>query len=328
MSASSSGLTRSGISRTDQGPNPTVSLFATPKPFMGMTAIQQRNAIRSWLQLGEAVEVTLVGDDAGTAEIAKELELRHVPAVARDDSGTPLVSSVFQTGVATARAPVLCYVNADIILLPDFLDALRKMRFRKFLMVGRRWDVRLDDPVDFASASWRETLLDYVRREARLHSVTGIDYFAFTRGWLEPMPDFAIGRTIWDNWIIFRARARGVPVVDASDVVTAIHQNHDYGHVAGGVEVVWAGSQAQRNRALAGNMLYPFTIADANWKLASNGPVPRAVTPGQIPRQLGAWAAASMGRQPKLAVLVRQTALTMLGRSPARGKPSTPLDAP
>jgi len=48
------------------------------------------------------------------------------------------------------------------------------------------------------------------------------------------MPQFAIGRAGWDNWMIYWARRQGWPVVDATWDIFIIHQNHDYSHLPGG----------------------------------------------------------------------------------------------
>jgi hypothetical protein len=82
------------------------------------------------------------------------------------------------------------------------------------------------------------------------------------------IPPFAIGRTMWDNWLIWRARASGAMVIDATASLTAIHQNHGYNHHPQGAEGVWKGPEAHRNEELAGGMDRYFTIADATHRLA------------------------------------------------------------
>ena len=59
-----------------------LTIFATPKPFRGHIAVIQRNAIRSWTLLRPACEIILMGNDEGTAEIAAEFGVRHVPEIA------------------------------------------------------------------------------------------------------------------------------------------------------------------------------------------------------------------------------------------------------
>ena len=59
-----------------------------------------------------------------------------------------------------------------------------------------------------------------------------LDWFLFTRGLFDRMPEFAVGRAAFDNWLIWAARDRQAAVVDTSDVVPALHQRHDHSHVA------------------------------------------------------------------------------------------------
>jgi len=251
-----------------------LTLFTIPKPFRGHIATIQRNAIQSWLRLQPACEIILFGDDEGTAEVAAEFGVKHIPDVARNEYGTPLVSDLFEQAQRLATHDLLCYVNADIILLSDFLAAVRRIPFRRFLMVGQRWDLDLDRPWDFSHPNWEGRLRESVHQHGNLHPPTGIDYFVFTPGLWEVVPPFAIGRTVWDNWLIYGARARGAAVVDATRAVMAIHQNHDYAHIPDGVDGAWKGPEAQRNLALAGGYDHAFTLTDATWVLTPRWLVP------------------------------------------------------
>jgi hypothetical protein len=49
----------------------------------------------------------------------------------------------------------------------------------------------------------------------------------------QDVPDFAIGRAGWDNWMIYRARKEGWPVIDITPSVMIVHQLHDYSHLPG-----------------------------------------------------------------------------------------------
>ena len=64
-----------------------------------------------------------------------------------------------------------------------------------------------------------------------LHDFSGIDYFVYPRGMFGEIPQFALGRWYWDNWLVYRARRLGGALIDASACVMAIHQNHDYRHI-------------------------------------------------------------------------------------------------
>jgi len=136
-------------------------------------------------------------------------------------------------------------------------------------MIGRRWDVDIQEPIDF-SANWEERLESHVIRDGKLHAHTGIDFFIFSKRLFGEIPPFVLGRTMWDNWLVYRARSRKVSVVDLTEVVTVVHQNHDYSHDMGKT-VVWKGKEAKHNLALAGGYGYAFTIVNATHKLTREG---------------------------------------------------------
>ncbi len=249
-----------------------LTIFATAKPFQGQFASIQRNAIQSWTLLQPRPEVILFGDDKGTAEVAKELGVEHEPKVELSDYGTPLLNDLFEKAQNRASYDLLCYVNADIILMSDFMAALRQVanQMPRFLMVGQRMDVDVKGPIDF-SMGWEEKLRAYVSQHGRLQSPTGIDYFAFRRGMWGDIPGFAIGRPAFDNWLLYRACALGASLVDATNVTTAIHQNHDYSHVPTGASGVWQGPEAKRNLELTGGRQHLYSIRDATHRLAPSG---------------------------------------------------------
>lgn len=230
-----------------------LTIFAVPKPFRGHIGVIQRNAIQSWRRMCPACEIILFGNDEGTAEIASELQLRHVPDVATNEYGTPLVSDLFQQAQRVANYDVLAYVNADIMLMSDFVRAVGDVSrgMGRFLMVGQRWNVDVSQPWEFDSHDWESTLRDMILKQGKLHPKTGIDYFAFSRGLFDVVPPFAIGRTAWDNWLLFQAQKRSAAVVDATRRVMAVHQNHDYGDF-GSKDALWRGEEARKNQRLMG----------------------------------------------------------------------------
>ncbi len=214
---------------------PLLTIFSTPKPFSDPhIRLIQRNAIQSWLHLEDA-DVLLIGQEEDMAEVCDELGVRHLPNVARNEWGTPLLSSIFALAREHSASPLLCFVNADILLLPDLVQAARRARaaFDAFLLIGRRWDLDLQEPLEFASG-WAQRLRARVQQQGCLHAPAGSDYFVFPRGQFAEMPDFAIGRAGWDNWAIFHARRQGWPTIDATQDVMIVHQNHDYAHLPGG----------------------------------------------------------------------------------------------
>lgn len=241
-----------------------LTIFATPKPFRGHIAVIQRNAIRSWTLLRPECEIILMGNDEGTAEIAAEFGLRHVPDIARNTFGTPLVSDLFKQAQQLSVRNLFCYVNSDIILMRDFMQALQRVVDQKsrFLLVGHRWNLDVREALEFRS-DWEEKLRGQVRKLGTLAGVTSIDFFVFPRGLLGDIPPFAIGRPAWDNWMLYRARSLSVPLIDATPVVIAVHQNHEYSHHPQGKEGLWKSDEALTNNKLAGDQLHIFSLIDA-----------------------------------------------------------------
>jgi hypothetical protein len=245
-----------------------LTLFSAPKAFTDphINSIQ-RNAIRSWRCLGEQVEVLLIGEEEGMAEAAQETGVRQIPEVQRNESGTPLVSSIFALARRASNSPVLAYLNADMIVLSDFLEAARQAAAQagRFLIVGQRWDLDVRREMDF-DPGWEERLRAEVRSRGRLHAPAGSDYFIFPRDAFSDMPDFAIGRAGWDNWAIFHALRSGWAVIDATSAVTIVHQDHDYGHLPGG-RPHYDLEESNHNQALAGGMAHLYTVLDTNKEL-------------------------------------------------------------
>ncbi len=247
---------------------PLLTLFSAPKPFINPhIALIQRNAIGSWLSLGDAVEVYLVGDEPGIAEVASELGVRQLAPVARNPQGTPLVSSIFTLARQASASPLLAYVNADILLLPDFPVAAQNVsrQMERFLLIGQRWDLDVAEPLEFMSG-WELRLLEQVRQRGRLHPPAGSDYFIFPRSLFTDMPDFAIGRAGWDNWMIYYARQHGWPVVDGTPSIRVVHQSHDYSHLPGN-RPHYDHPESQQNQALAGGAGNLFMVLDSDYQL-------------------------------------------------------------
>ena len=253
-----------------------LTIFSTPKPFRGHIGVIQRNALESWKRLHPAIEVILFGDEEGAAETSRELGLRHEPAVRRNEHGTKYLEFIFARAQQIAGHSVLCYVNCDILLPKAFLEAAQRVAAwqSRFLMVGRRWDLNITALVDFAAAGWEQRVLEQAARKGQQRPSQWIDYFVFSRGLFREIPPLVIGRVGWDNWLLWKARSEGAALVDASAVVCAVHQNHDYGYHPEGEKGVWNDAQAQRNYEVAGGPSHLYTMEDATHRLTPSGIVP------------------------------------------------------
>lgn len=214
----------------------------------------------------------LFGDDPGTAEICRELRLRHVPDVACTEFGAPLLPDLFEKAQRLAAHELLCYVNADIVLMSDFIRALdlASSVSDKFLMVARVWRVGIDDSWDFREPDTEQKLRRYVVEHGRQGPPPGnSDFFAFSRGLWSNIPPLGIGRGWWDPWLVYEARRLGAAVVDASPFVMAVHQNHDQSTYPHGLKR-WR-QEINHNFKLVGKEAATFCLYDATHVLDASG---------------------------------------------------------
>lgn len=246
-----------------------ITAFTIPKPFSGHIGLIQRNAIQSWKAIG-IQEIFLVGNDDGVAEAAKEFGVYHIPYVERNEFGTPLLSSAFASVEAKACNHLIMYVNADILFVNPLESHLHKIRKPHFLLSGRRWDLDVNQAIEFGQTGWELNLQRDIASRGVLHGFSGKDYFLFPKGTVN-MPAFAVGRPGWDDWLIYDSRIKGIPVIDATEAITIIHQNHNYSHSKFGGQNQVGGPELGQNVAVAGSIFNMMTLREANWILTPEG---------------------------------------------------------
>jgi hypothetical protein len=179
---------------------PLITLFSAPKPLTDPhIAMIQRNAIKSWTLLPE-VEVILLGEETGLADAARELGVKHISHVVRNTNGTPLISSMFNLAREHSASPLLCIINADMLLMPDFLEVARRSRMLRdeFVLLSQRWDLDITQPLEFTEG-WQNRLRSTVQGQGQLHRPAGSDFFLFPESCYTEIPNFTVGRAGWDN---------------------------------------------------------------------------------------------------------------------------------
>jgi len=247
---------------------PLITLFSAPKAFTDPhIAMIQRNAIKSWTLLPD-VEIILLGQETGLAEAAGELGVNYLPMVARNESGTPLISSMFQLARENSNSDLLCIINADMILMSDFIGVAKQAsRLKdKFILLSQRWDFNITRRIEFTEG-WEDGLSSMVYRQGSLHRPAGSDFFLFPKPCYVDVPNFTIGRAGWDNWMIYKARKEKWPVIDCTPSVMIVHQNHDYSHLPGGKPHYEHPDTNENIRLAGGEANVRYTIADATYQL-------------------------------------------------------------
>src|ERR1700747_1745404 len=192
-----------------------LTFFTTAKPFEGHSGVIQKNALQSWKRLDGGVEVILFGDDPGAADVSANLGLRHEACVQRHASGMKYLDDMFARAQNIARNDCLCYSNCDIIFMMDFWRAFQRETSRcvPFLMIGRRWDTDITEPIDFSDEAWESKVRKAALGANVLQATHFIDFFVFRRGLYDEVPPMVVGRSYWDHWLVWKALERRAEVV-------------------------------------------------------------------------------------------------------------------
>ena len=247
-----------------------LTIFATPRAFAGELDVIQRNAVASWTRMRPRPQVLLMGNARGTAAVCRQLGVEHVTGVRLTEFGTPFADSMVDLAEQRASHSLLVWVAADTILLDDVMEAAATVarRFQRFCMIAGRYHLANPAPIDFDDARWHARL-----RAAAfgplLEDISAGDFFLFPKHFWGAFPPFVEGRSTLDGWMFFRTLETGGALVDATDTVMTIHQDHGYGHHPGGADGVRFGPEARYNRTLAGKRI--LTRDNANWILTSHG---------------------------------------------------------
>jgi hypothetical protein len=275
---------------------PLITVFSAPKPFTNPhIANIQRNAITSWTKLPD-VDVILLGDEPGLADVAHELGVKHLDDVPRSPSGAPLMDAMFALARQHGEGRLLCIINADILLFPDFVEAAKQVaaQRKKFVLLGQRWDLDVTQPIDF-SAGWQERLRATVHAHGQLHRPAGSDYFLFPLACYTEIPTFTIGRSGWDNWMIYKARKENWPVIDTTAAVMIVHQNHDYSHLPGGKPHYNHPETNENIRLAGGRVVTRFTLLDANYRIENGKILPQVMNRARLWRRIEVWPLLAFG---------------------------------
>lgn len=259
-----------------------LTIVTTTKPFIGHQNIIQTNAILSWLALKPKCEIILIGNDAGTSEFASKHNLKHFPNVKCANSGLPLMDSFLQIAEKEATHNTIAWISSDIILTKDFLNIFNTSLPKQFLISSQRWDMNIKSQLNF------ECGFGIVKQCGRLHPPTAGDLLIFPKKFLKNVPTFIIGRAMYDNWIYYQARIQNVPLIDATPLITIIHQNHEYNTPNWN----WKSTTSKQhpeflhNLKLAGGYAYAFTLQDATHTFSTSGLKSIPLTKKQLMRKL------------------------------------------
>ena len=206
------------------------TIICMPAPWVGVQLIRQTNALESWTRLRPTPEIILFGDDKGIADAASKYGCRHF-SVATNKWGMPIIRDALQIAHCESNNKIQVLINVDIITGSGLSWAIGSVvseyPTEQFLMAGQRWDMNINDYVDFDNKKWEKNLLSQARTKGKLRRPGAIDYFVFRSPLkiVERMPPLCIGGAGWDNWMCSAALEDGLITIDSTQVVNIFH--HD-----------------------------------------------------------------------------------------------------
>lgn len=250
----------------------TITIFSTPRPFRGPFDVIQKNSIRSWIKECPECEIILFEDEEHTTlKVAEELGVRCITGVVCNEFGTPLLNDVYKKVKEISNSKVIVHINTDIILLDGFLSSIKQvleiMKDKPFFMSGRRWDLDLNQEIDFNQINWKNFIQQKLKKNGKLHGPAGMDYWILPINFPFEIPPFIIARPGMDSWLVYKSRTLKIPVIDSTDVINIVHQNHNYPKKKNAFYEV----ERKRNLKMAGGFMNVFTLREANFILKSQG---------------------------------------------------------
>jgi hypothetical protein len=214
-----------------------ITFVTTFKQFRPPFDVIQLNALNSWLRFCPPCEVVIVGPDEGVEDAVKHLpHIKIIHNVKRSSSGTPFLDDLIRQGEKVAANDLICLINGDIIIVDDILKVVKsvyKIFNTNFLLISRRYDMNINKLLKYDNE-----LINYIRNHILSQYVKlnkkplCTDLFVFGKGLFDKIPPLVIGRLIWARWLIYKALSYGIPVIDATEVLTVIHQLHNYDHIS------------------------------------------------------------------------------------------------
>lgn len=242
------------------------TIFSCPKDFTSLFGIIQRNAINSWLTISPKPNIILFGIE--NEDLKKEFSddsITFLPINDYNEYGTPYINKIFESAIKNSTTDALCYVNSDIILFDDFPKTINNLMLqKKYFGVGQKYNIEINKKLDF---KYSNDIRDYYLKNGTLDSYTGSDYFIFDRHSINNIPNFLIGRTCWDNWLMYYASANKLNLTDCTKEITCLHQKHDYSHIKTNTNNHYKGIEREYNFKQLGGIDKLYTISDSDFFL-------------------------------------------------------------
>lgn len=246
-----------------------LTIATTPRPLDN--EFNQRgfkNAVMSWDQIRPRPQIIVFGNVPSRCMTSTMELVLHYP---REPDGRPYFNSFIDIAEEAAIHEVVMYVTDHLIFLPGLKEVVELVcsRLDRFLLMGRRWEADFDQLIDFTRVAWPNLLNIAIQHTQELGSIGAKDWLAWKKPFPAPIPPFIMGIPWYDTWMAVRAEELGIPRVDATLAIKAVHPRHGF-PFAGGIKGRQQDPRWELNHQLALGCEHRGHVTEAEWVVVHN----------------------------------------------------------
>ncbi|KAK9090323.1 hypothetical protein Sjap_023500 [Stephania japonica] len=219
---------------------PSVTVFCTPRSFVGSVGARQVFAVRSWLALSPDVKVVLFGADPSLLSVAAGIGSRVSvePRIDFTFLGTPFFHSMMARSQAST-SDISVLIDPEIVLLPDFMSALRFAHKldQDWLLIANSPNVShfpfvLDENEQWLHVNGKIAKLNklqaFLDQKGQWSQCSERIVMAWSNGGLTlhsgVLPPFLYGKGVHNRWVVNEALASDYRFVfDASGAISSFY---------------------------------------------------------------------------------------------------------
>ena len=207
--------------------NNLISLVTAFKKFQGNYDRIQKSAIFSWNS--NDLQVIAPYNEIGIKESCKDFQnITFIEGVKRGrelgfSTQAPIFKDLIEKALPVTGAPMVGFLNADIVLLEDFSKKIEKILEKygyDIFITGSRSDIRLDYYAN-DDQSYKK-----VQAEPRI-PFSGSDIFITSKFiWrllISGMPEFIMGRCCLSDWLCLQAQVKKLKKYNCTNFLPTLH---------------------------------------------------------------------------------------------------------
>lgn len=248
-----------------------ITFLFSPKPFVGQDAINQNNAVASWRRVAPNAQLICYGDGEGVKAACDRWKAIWVSDAPMTSTGAPRFDWIVSHATQHAQNDLQMFINADIFLLPGFMQSIDKIDLKQFLGISDRLNLKENILSEAPLGNCKKRLIELAHnQECAFNGGGGSDFFIFKRGMWDGLPPIAVGRACYDNSLMGFCIQKGIPLVDVTNAIVCLHAPHGYKHVKGGRNEAYNGVDVKLNESLLKGAPRPM-LCDATHLLLPTG---------------------------------------------------------